>query len=78
MRIECTALVKHADDRFRQKHQSEVDGSTRNATSRMPFARVGRKSVPMPPIAARDRAGRVTVATATPKTPMGSCIRRKA
>ena len=55
-----------------------VAGNTRNITSFSPFESVGAKSSPTPLIAARERAGRVTVATATPNTPMGSCISRKA
>ena len=55
-----------------------VEGMTRNATNRKPFERVGPKSAEIPPMAARESAGRVTVATATPKMPIGNCIKRNA
>ena len=55
-----------------------AQGRVRNVTRRRPLPRMSRNLALMPSVATRERTGMVTVATATPKTPRGSCMRRKA
>ena len=55
-----------------------AEGSVRKTARRMALANVERKRPISPSAEAREITGRVTVATATPKTPSGSCMSRKA
>ena len=55
-----------------------VAGRVRKSARRIALASVSRKCTMSPPAAIFATAGKVTVATATPKIPSGNCMRRKA
>src|SRR6185503_1400665 len=55
-----------------------VDGTVRNSTIRNPRRRVARRLSQSPEAASRDRWVSAVVPTATPNTPIGSCINRNA
>ena len=55
-----------------------IDGTVRNRTMRSPRRSVPDKAAQSFRAASRDRCVRAVVPTATPNTPIGSCMRRKA
>ncbi len=58
--------------------RNSAEGTVRSSTSRTDSESVPRTAGMSRRTAARESAGRLTVATATPKSPIGSCMRRNA
>src|SRR6476620_1226588 len=61
-----------------RKYKPTPAGRVRKTANRSALLRVGPNSDRSECAAIRETTGKVIVATATPKTPIGSCMRRKA